>query len=109
MVASSSPDTFLISCWVMVEPPYMSPPGRKKLRTAPSVRLISTPLCEKKRTSSMAIKAFISVSGNSLYSAHIRFSLPCRVTIVSSRPVSGSIQLMVVLRLLSNLRLSSPS
>ena len=49
MVVSFSPVTFLISCWVSVEPPKLDPEGTKKLYTAERVRLVSTPVCSQKR------------------------------------------------------------
>ena len=42
-VTSLSPVRFLISCWVMVEPPKLLEP-RKLENTAPTVRYQSTPL-----------------------------------------------------------------
>ena len=68
-MVSLSSVRFLMSCWVMVEPPWMSPPVNI-LNTAWAVRHQSTPLCFRKRRSSMAIAAFFRSSGISSYSTH---------------------------------------
>ena len=43
-VTSLSPVRFLMSCWVIVEPPKLSRMPRNMLNTAPTVRYQSTPL-----------------------------------------------------------------
>ena len=61
-VTSSSSVRFLMSCWVMVEPPWMSCPVNM-YRMAAAVRFQSTPWCSRKRLSSMAMVALTRYSG----------------------------------------------
>ena len=66
---------FLMSCWVMVEPPCEVPETTLETN-APTMRLTSTPLCSKKRASSTATKAFCSVRGISVMETMMRSSVP---------------------------------
>ena len=64
-----------MSCWVMVEPPKVSPEPKNMAPQALMVRRQSTPWCSKKRLSSMATVALMRLSGSSSRSAQMRFSV----------------------------------
>src|SRR5499433_3838585 len=53
----------LASCWVMVLPPSTMRPRRKFWYTARAIPMGSTPKCEEKRASSVAITACLSAAG----------------------------------------------
>ena len=65
----------------MVEPPCVEPEPVKLYTNAPTMRFTSTPLCSRKRVSSMAMNAFCSISGISSRVAYMRFSLPLKSVI----------------------------
>ena len=77
-VVSSLPVRFLMSCWVMVLPPWTFCPVNIYL-TAAAVRRQSTPWWDQKRLSSMDTVASIRFWGMSSRETHTRFSEAYRV------------------------------
>ncbi len=82
-LTSLSPVMFLTSCCVMEEPPYVPSLSSfvklNRFTAAPNVRYQSTPLCSRKRLSSIATIASCMACGILSWSTQMRFSVPERL------------------------------